>query len=134
MQAMPADYESAIKEIKRLKESLAIHEGLKDEMVSTELDANTAITPGSHDHSLAGYLKKPISRVLLQRVPWLIALMLFQSLSAAILNGFESLLKKHMVIALFIPMIVGTGIYTNFLRTQCKVYITLINGRWAQIY
>jgi magnesium transporter len=47
--------------------------------------------------------------VLSKRLPWLVALLLLQSFSAAILHAFDELLAKHIVIAVFIPMLVGTG-------------------------
>jgi magnesium transporter len=44
-----------------------------------------------------------------KRLPWLVALLLLQSFSAAILHAFDELLERNIVIAVFIPMLVGTG-------------------------
>lgn len=50
-----------------------------------------------------------IFEIIKQRLPWLAGLLILQSVSASIMHGFEDLLDKHLVIAMFIPMIVGSG-------------------------
>ena len=34
---------------------------------------------------------------------------MLQSFSAAIMHGFQRLLEQHLVVAMFVPMLVGTG-------------------------
>ncbi len=55
------------------------------------------------------YLAMPITKILMKRMPWLVCLLIVQSFSATILHAFESLLDKHIVLAVFVPMLVGTG-------------------------
>jgi magnesium transporter len=55
------------------------------------------------------YLNTPVYRLLMKRLPWLVSLLLIQSFSATILHAFESLLDKKIVLAVFVPMLVGTG-------------------------
>jgi len=62
-----------------------------------------------HRGAIEEYFKSSIWKVLGKRLPWLVALLLLQSFSAAILHAFDALLEKHLVIAVFIPMLVGTG-------------------------
>lgn len=54
-------------------------------------------------------MKMSIYEILKQRLPWLVGLLMLQSVSASIMHGFEDLLEKHLVVAMFIPMIVGSG-------------------------
>jgi hypothetical protein len=42
-------------------------------------------------------------------VPWLAGLLIVQSLSAFIMQGFEEMLAENLVIAFFVPCVVGTG-------------------------
>jgi len=55
------------------------------------------------------YFDLPLWRLLTKRLPWLAGLLILQSFSAAMLHAFEALLEQHLVIAVFVPMIVGTG-------------------------
>lgn len=43
------------------------------------------------------------------RLPWLLALMLVQSVSGYVVAHFESLIKQHVIIASFLTMLVGGG-------------------------
>ena len=54
-------------------------------------------------------MEMSILDILKQRLPWLAGLLMLQSVSASIMHGFDTLLEKHLVIAMFIPMIVGSG-------------------------
>ena len=61
------------------------------------------------DYSLAKYLATSTCGVLKQRLPWLVTLLILQSFSAAIMHGFHTVLEEHIVVAFFVPMLVGTG-------------------------
>lgn len=60
-------------------------------------------------HSFEGILATPIIATLWERLPWLCGLLMVQSVSAAIMDGFEGMLQKHPVVYMFVPMLVGTG-------------------------
>lgn len=55
------------------------------------------------------YLGASPMRLLGGRLPWLVALLLLQSTAALVMAMFEELLDRELVIAFFVPMIVGTG-------------------------
>lgn len=59
--------------------------------------------------SLEAYFQKSLVGHLMQRLPWLMSLLLLESVSAYSLGRFESMLDHHMTLALFCPMIVGTA-------------------------
>lgn len=44
-----------------------------------------------------------------ERGKWLVMLMIFQSLASIVLAQFEDLIKAHVVIALFLTMLIGSG-------------------------
>ena len=44
-----------------------------------------------------------------ERGKWLVLLMIFQSLASMVLAQFEDLIKQHVVIALFLTMLIGSG-------------------------
>lgn len=55
----------------------------------------------------APYLKTPVHKIFLSRVPWLLLLMISATFSSTILNFFESALPA--VLVLFVPMLMDTG-------------------------
>lgn len=55
------------------------------------------------------YYKTPWWKLLLKRLPWLVVLLLLQSFGALILNQYDKLLEKHLVLNFFIPMMQGTS-------------------------
>ena len=61
------------------------------------------------DYSLSKYLDTSVWGTLKQRLPWLVTLLILQSFSAAIMHGFHTVLEEHIVVAFFVPMLVGTG-------------------------
>jgi len=63
--------------------------------------------PHAYDLGTSFTLQK--SAIWKARLPWLIGLLLLQSFSANILGAFDTLLDKHLIIAFFIPMLVGSG-------------------------
>lgn len=63
----------------------------------------------TEEGSLEEYFATPARVLLRERLPWLVGLLLLQSCAAIVMDSFESLLDRHLVIAFFVPMIVGTG-------------------------
>ena len=63
----------------------------------------------AREGSLDDYFATPASTLLRERLPWLVGLLLLQSCAALVMDTFEGLLDRHLVIAFFVPMIVGTG-------------------------
>ncbi len=55
------------------------------------------------------YFATPFWRAVRGRSSWLVALLLLQSVSSLILARFETLLQRHMIIALFLTMLTGTA-------------------------
>ena len=55
------------------------------------------------------YLRQHPAKMLKGRLPWLVVLLLIQSVAAVVMRSFDELLEREIVIAFFVPMIVGTG-------------------------
>lgn len=55
------------------------------------------------------YLQTPIWKVVWQRTPWLVGLLLLQSLSSLILSGYKDVVDAHFIISMFLTMLIGTG-------------------------
>ncbi|MBE6576740.1 MAG: magnesium transporter [Ruminococcaceae bacterium] len=55
------------------------------------------------------YLKTGVIYTWLQRIPWLLILMLSASLTGAIITHFEGSLQRAVVLTAFIPMLMGSG-------------------------
>lgn len=75
-----------------------------------ELEAKLA-QPGVADENVLmhAYLSASPLKMLRGRLPWLVVLLLLQSTAALVMRSFEDLLDRELVIAFFVPMIVGTG-------------------------
>lgn len=58
---------------------------------------------------LEQYMQTTIWENLRGRLPWLVGLLLLQSAAALVMRGFEELLEEELIIAFFVPMIIGTG-------------------------
>lgn len=54
-------------------------------------------------------LAMPWYKLLAKRLPWLVVLLLLQSFGALIMNHYDDLLSKHLVLNFFIPMMQGTS-------------------------
>ena len=50
-----------------------------------------------------------VMREVKSRGKWLLILMMFQSGSSFVLNHYESLVREHLVLTLFLTMLVGAG-------------------------
>jgi magnesium transporter len=68
----------------------------------------TSSGEGNGEGSIEEYFRTSIWRILMSRLPWLLGLLVLQSLSALILHSADKLIEQHIVIAMFLPMIVGT--------------------------
>jgi len=55
------------------------------------------------------YFEVPLLRSVAQRFPWLLMLMIVQSVSGFVLQGFEDLIAQHLILAQFLTMLVGGG-------------------------
>ncbi|MBR0509636.1 MAG: magnesium transporter [Clostridia bacterium] len=63
-----------------------------------------AITPNDTE-----YLKTPIFRIWISRVPWLLLLMVSATFTGIIISRFESALATLPILTAFIPMLMDTG-------------------------
>lgn len=74
--------------------------------------ASTTIVRGRRARRKSTYLELEVSEVaaiVWQRTTVLVSLLLLQSLSQFILEMYESLISKHVIIPLFLTMLVGAG-------------------------
>lgn len=71
---------------------------------------------------------QPILQESISRATLLLALMVLQSASALVLERYESLLKEHVVIVLFLTMLVGAGGNAGN-QSVIKVIEQLISGQ-----
>ena len=55
------------------------------------------------------YFETPFWQVVCRRFPWLLSLMLIQSISGWVVERFSALVEKHVVLASFLTMLVGGG-------------------------
>mmetsp|Transcript_672 Transcript_672/g.2046 ORF Transcript_672/g.2046 Transcript_672/m.2046 type:complete len:272 (-) Transcript_672:140-955(-) len=55
------------------------------------------------------YFDTPILSVVGHRLPWLLVLMLVQSVSGYVVSRYEALIQEHVIIASFLTMLVGGG-------------------------
>ena len=82
-----------------------------DDVVDIIQDENTedfelmaAMTPSEKP-----YLKTSILRLAINRIPWLLFLMISATLTGFVINNFETGLAKESVLTAFIPMLMDTG-------------------------
>ena len=55
------------------------------------------------------YLKTGVFQIWLNRIPWLLLMMVSATFTGMIINGYESSLAAHVALTSFIPMLMGTG-------------------------
>lgn len=55
------------------------------------------------------YKEKSVESELSGRLPWLVGLLVFLTVSSAILEYYDGLLQKHLIIALYLTALVGCG-------------------------
>ncbi len=74
------------------------------EEVTEDIEKMAAILPSEHS-----YFKNSVGSTYLQRMPWLLFLMISATFTGAILSGFEEKLKIFAALIAFIPMLMDTG-------------------------
>eukprot|EP00928_Gymnodinium_smaydae_P036358 TRINITY_DN25431_c0_g1_i1.p1 TRINITY_DN25431_c0_g1~~TRINITY_DN25431_c0_g1_i1.p1 ORF type:complete len:333 (+),score=60.82 TRINITY_DN25431_c0_g1_i1:99-1001(+) len=104
VEAQPGSYSDALDLIADLRKKLRETKTELKELGSRRRQSKSGI-----DCSIDHYLNSSLCSVLLERLPWLIGLLLIESVSAYSLSRFQSLIDRHMTLALFCPMIVGTA-------------------------
>jgi magnesium transporter len=75
-----------------------------EEEASEDVYKMSGISPVEH-----GYFETSILKFIWQRTPWLVGLLLLQSLSSFILSGFKGVVDKYFIIPMFLTMLIGTG-------------------------
>ena len=75
-----------------------------EEEASEDVYKMSGVSP-AHDE----YLQTPIWKFVWQRTPWLVGLLLLQSLSSFILSGYKDVVDKYFIISMFLTMLIGTG-------------------------
>jgi hypothetical protein len=73
-----------------------------------DVDATTLVA-AAENVLLEKYLAEGFVYTLRGRLPWLVGMLLLQSLTAYVMSKFDTLLQRQIVIAFFLPVIVGTG-------------------------
>ena len=74
------------------------------EEATEDIEIMAAIAPSDKP-----YWKVGVFRTWLNRIPWLIFLMLSATFTGMIISGYESALGKMVILTAFIPMLMGTG-------------------------
>ena len=75
-----------------------------EEEATEDIEKIAAITPSDRP-----YLKTTTVSLWLQRIPWLVLLMVSATCTGAIITSFESALQAFPALIAFIPMLMGTG-------------------------
>ncbi len=74
------------------------------EEATEDIEKMAAITPSDKP-----YLRTTPWEIFLQRVPWLMLMMLSSTFTAMIINNYQDAFSAHVVLTAFIPMLMGTG-------------------------
>ncbi len=75
-----------------------------EEEATEDIEKMAAITPSERP-----YLKTGVWDTFLQRIPWLLLLMISATFTARIIAHFETALQSSLVLSTFIPMLMDTG-------------------------
>lgn len=75
-----------------------------EEEATEDIEKMAAITPSEKP-----YLKTGVWDTFLQRIPWLLLLMISATFTARIISHFENALQSSLVLSTFIPMLMDTG-------------------------
>ena len=75
-----------------------------EEEATEDIEKMAAITPSEKP-----YLKTGVWDTFLQRIPWLLLLMISATFTARIIAHFENALQSSLVLSTFIPMLMDTG-------------------------
>lgn len=79
------------------------------EVIEEETTEDIERMAGVVDDSTTSYLDTSVLRHVRNRLPWLLALMLMYIITGAIISGFEVTLEKVICLAIYMPMLMGTG-------------------------
>ena len=76
--------------------------------------AKSSKLPCDHDAVSAsvgqnGYFDVSVTEQVCRRFPWLVSLMLVQSISGFVVERFDKLIQRHVILAAFLTMLVGGG-------------------------
>ena len=74
------------------------------EEATEDIEKMAAITPSEHP-----YLRSKVTEIWLQRIPWLLLLMVSATFTGMIITNFESALAAQVALTAFIPMLMDTG-------------------------
>ncbi len=74
------------------------------EEATEDVEKMAAITPSDKP-----YLRVGVFETWLNRIPWLMILMLSATFTSAIMSGYEESLSKLVILTYFIPMLMGTA-------------------------
>lgn len=74
-----------------------------------DADTEDAARGGGHEPLNQPYLSTPLPKIVRSRIVWLLVLALSAILTVRVLDSFEGTLSKAVVLALFIPLLTGTG-------------------------
>lgn len=81
---------------------------------------------------------EPLWKVFLQRMPWLVGLMMVQSVSSVVLQQYEDLIEANVIIASYLTMLVGGGgnaavqVVTDIVRRNAKSQSVTFLGTLAR--
>ena len=74
------------------------------EEATEDIEIMAAITPSERP-----YLKTGVFKTFLQRIPWLLLLMISATVTSSIIQSFEAALAACVILTAFVPMITDTG-------------------------
>ncbi len=77
--------------------------------ILTAAEAEDAARAGATEPLRRPYLSTPVSRIARSRVVWLLVLAVSAILTVRVLEVFEATIEQKVVLALFIPLLTGTG-------------------------
>ncbi|CAM9195912.1 unnamed protein product [Ectocarpus sp. 8 AP-2014] len=80
-----------------------------DLLQEMEIEATDDIMRQSGSGGGESYFGTPLSSLVASRVGWLVSLLCLQSFSSLILQSFQNVIEKNIVIALFLTMLTGTA-------------------------
>lgn len=74
-----------------------------------EIEATDDIMRQSGSGGGESYFGTPLPRLVASRVGWLVGLLCLQSFSSIILQSYQRVIERNIVIALFLTMLTGTA-------------------------
>lgn len=75
-------------------------------LLGTEEDSEECVL---YENVREPYLERGLGTELMGRLPWLVGLLSFLTVSSAILEYYDALLQRHLVIAFYLTVLVGCG-------------------------